>query len=295
MTHNKKRILIAVTMLVAGSFLLLRSRRGSGIDATSVAPSDLQEIESPTRDATMSDVLELAQAAREHIATNLNDYTATFIKQEADERGTLGEETVIQLKVQTRLRNDTDDAPMRVYLRFTAPESYKGREVLWGEDIYDGQMAVHETGLLLGFKTIWLDPNGMIAMQGQRYPISEIGLTRLVEKLIERGEKDRHNPNVVVTITHDHKIGDVPAQLIQVRRTQPSGDDKEDFALAEIAIDPERQLILQYRSFGWPSPDNPSGSTDLPLQESYTYQNIQTNVGLTDSDFDVKNPLYNFP
>ena len=294
----KNRVIIVAAMLalIAG-IAWFRTHDSSGIDATDVGPThvtmnknDLGD--SPTRNATMAEVLELARDARNHIAATLNDYTADFVKQEADDDGTLGDESIISMKVQTRLRNETDDAPMRVYLKFEGPDGNKGREVIWGEDLYDGKMAVHEVGMLTGLTTLWLDPNGMVAMMGQKYPISEIGLTRLCEKLIERGEDDRDNPDVSVTITRGHEIDGVPAELIQVRRSKPSGDDDDDFSLAEISIDTERRIILQYRSFGWP--EDAAGDSP-PLQESYTYKNIKTNVGLTITDFDTTNSEYNFP
>ena len=37
------------------------------------------------------------------------------------------------------------------------------------------------------------------------------------------------------------------------------------------------------------------GPETLPLLESYSYLDLKTNVGLTDADFDTKNPEYNFP
>jgi hypothetical protein len=254
------------------------------------ARSSPDDREPSTRELTMADVLEMARRARAAMAENLDDYTARFVKQEVDHRGVLGEQTEMLIKEQTRLRGDREDAPLRVYLKFLAPQSLHGREVIWGEDLYDGRLAVHEVGLLLSLKTIWLDPNGIFAMQGQRYPISEIGLVRLVEKLIERGEQDRDSPDVRVTLHTDHRLGDLATQLIQVRRTRPGGR-QDDFSRAEIVIDPQRQLILRYRAFGWPeAADQPP-----PLQESYTYYDVQTNVGLTEADFDVNNPQYGFP
>ncbi|QDT09145.1 hypothetical protein K239x_10900 [Planctomycetes bacterium K23_9] len=277
--------------MIVGGYLAVRLQRGTSVASTTGAPTDLSATSMTTDQATMSDVLDTAIAARQHISSSLNDYTATFVKQEADSNGVLGEETVIEMKIQTRLRNETDDAPMRVYLKFVKPEANQGREVLWGEDLYDGKMGVHEVGFLVGLKSAWIDPNGMLAMQGQRYPISEIGLTKLVEKLIERGEVDRTNPDVRVKILYEHEIDGTPAHLIQVHRAKPSGDKEEDFSLAEISIDPVRQVILQYRSFGWPANE----SDPPPLQESYTYKNLKTNVGLTEADFDYKNPAYTFP
>ena len=194
------------------------------------------------------------------------------------------------MKVQTVLRGDTEEAPMRVYLNFKSPEKIKGREVIWAADLNDGKMAVHEVGLLLSLKTLWLDPEGVLAMQGQRYPISEIGLVRLTEKLIERGEKDRDNPHITVKRMPDESYEGVETELIQVHRAKPSGTE-EDFSLAEIIFDPGRQLILSYRSFGWPE----QAGGEPPLLESYTYLDVKTNVGLTEKDFDPTNPEYSFP
>jgi outer membrane lipoprotein-sorting protein len=288
-------------MVAATVGMLLSHRRRPG-DAADAAPAGLtrpvQESRpvqagratEGSRELTMDDVLGMAQAARQHLAESLDDYTARFVKRERDSNGVLEDETVMQLKVQTRLRGDTEQAPMRVYMRFQAPPSVEGREVIWGEDLYDGKMAVHEVGLLLGMKTFWLDPHGIIAMQGQRYPITEIGLVRLVEKLIERGQQDRDNPDVSVTLTDNHPFADINAQLIQVRRSEPSGTD-DDFSLAEIVIDQPRQMILSYRTFGWPT----DSGQPPPLLESYTYHDVKTNVGLRDQDFETTNPEYGFP
>ena len=85
-------------------------------------------------------------------------------------------------------------------------------------------------------------------MQGQKYPVSEVGIMKLIDKLIERGEKDRDNPDISVKIITDQKLDDTPTHMIQIRRSKPSNEE-DDFSLAEITLDPERQLILGYRAF----------------------------------------------
>ncbi|TWT93286.1 DUF1571 domain-containing protein [Stieleria varia] len=245
--------------------------------------------------SSIADVLQLAADAKTTMSTNLHDYTARFVKQERSDDGVLGELNEMELKIQTRMRNDSDDAPMRIYLKFISPQSAAGREVMWCKDKYDGQMAVHETAFLLNLKTIWLEPTGIIAMTGQKFPIYEIGLVRLVEQLIERGQKDLDNPDVSVVMSKGHEFDGIQAELIRVRRSKPSGD-KDDFKLAEIVFDRERMLILSYRSFGWPEQaDADVPDSELPLLESYAYHDIKTNVGLTDDDFDVNNEAYGFP
>ncbi len=184
---------------------------------------------------------------------------------------------------------DREDAPLRAYLKLIGPESKKGREIIWGEDLNDGKLCVHETGLL-GLARLHLAPTGMLAMQGQRFPISHIGMVRLVEKLIERGERDRDNPNISITKVPDYKLGDVNAELLQITCSKPRGGE-DDFSRAEIVIDRQRMLILMFRSFGWPENEE----DEVPLLESYTYHDVKINVGLTDEDFNPDNPKYNFP
>lgn len=284
-----RSIIVLVPIAVLAIGFSCRNRQSDVAVTEKAAPT--QESQSDTSgEVTMGDVLEMARAARRHLTGTLDDYTARFVKQEMDRAGVVGPEEEMEIKVQTRVRGDREDAPLRVYLRFVAPESLHGREVIWGEDLYDGKMAVHEVGLLLSLKTLWLDPQGIIAMQGQRYPITHIGLVGLVDQLIERGEKDLDDPNVSVTLTDNHSYDGLSTRLIRVRRAQPSSEP-DDFSLAEIVIDSDRQLVLSFRSFGWPAEEG----GPPPILESYSYYDVKTNVGLTEADFDTGNPEYQFP
>lgn len=282
-------LMITIAVAAIGLWRLTSDGNAEPVQAKPTSSPTVAPEATAADQPTMADVLAKAEAALKAMRSDLTDYTARFVKQELDTSGKLGPVNEIELKVQTRFRDDKDDAPRRAYLRFAAPDSLAGREVIWGEDLYDGKMAVHEVGMLFQLKTIWLDPNGMIAMQGQRFPISEIGLVKLVEKLIERGRQDVDNPDISIEITSDHTFDDRPAELIRVLRSNPSGE-ADDFSLAEITVDNERQMIVQYRAFGWPV-EGPI----RPLLESYGYYDLKTNVGLTDADFDTKNPQYAFP
>jgi hypothetical protein len=285
-------VLFALSLVVflAGSRQSRESRRVvAKIQPTVNSLTSTESGAELTQSMTMSEVLLLARESLDLMVSRVNDYTARFVKQELDTSGNLGEESELFMKMMPRHRHGAVDAPMRVYLRFDRPDSLKGREVIWGQDLYNGKLAVHEGGLL-GLITLYLEPTGFVAMKGQRFPISEIGLTRLVEILIERGEKDANNPDVTVTLTRDHSFDGKPAELIRVQRTKPS-DDPNDFSLAEITFDRGRTLILQYRSFGWPK----TSAASPPLIESYSYHDLQINVGLTDADFDPNNSAYAYP
>ena len=296
-TRSQRVVFFLLVLLLAAGAMWFINRNRPDVRQDVAPTRTTQTVQDPnaetvaqTRPSSIAEVIELAREALASMEDSLNDYTAQFTKQERDNAGNLTEKTKMEVKIQSRLRNAENDAPMRIYLKFLAPETTAGREVIWAKDRYDAQMAVHDTSLVLSWKTLWLEPTGMLAMTGQRFPIYEIGLTRLVEKLIERGQKDVGNPDVSVTITAGHPYDGRVTELIQATRSKPGGGE-DDFSLAEIVYDPERKLVLSYRAFGWP--ENPNG--DLPLLESYEYRDVRTNVGLTEQDFDVSNEGYNFP
>jgi hypothetical protein len=267
----------------------LKPPQGVALDANSLN-QPLSEGNDPLAVASsMDEVLQLAEDALLNMRQNLNDYTAVMTKQETV-GGVLTEPTRMAMKVMCTHRGGKLDEsePMRVYLRFLEPQSQAGREVIWAADLHDAKLVVHEAGLM-GLVTVRLDPTGMIAMRGQRHPIYEIGLTKLVQKLIERGERDRNHPDISVTIRRDLLLDGLKCDLVTVYRKKPSGD-ANDFSRAEICFDATRKLPIRYTAYGW-SDD----AATTPLIESYTYQDIQTNVGLTEQDFDPENPEYQFP
>ncbi|TWU62439.1 DUF1571 domain-containing protein [Crateriforma conspicua] len=284
---KRKTWILATGVFVVVTTVLLFWPEGQQSVQTDAAPTSVLIDQDSAAEATLQDVLEMAAQAKESLVANVDDYTATFVKQERDANGVLSPVSKMFMKVQTRHRGGRPGAPMRVYLKFLEPGSDSGRQVIWAEDLTNGKLWVKETGMLGLVPIPPLDPNGALAMQGQRYPISELGQTRMVELLHERGQADLGDPNVSVVIQEDVPFDDQTATLIQVNRSKPSGR-VDDFSLAEIFIDQQRSLILKYQSFGWPS----EGQDDAPLLESYTFEDIQVNVGLSEKDFDTSNPEY---
>ncbi len=291
MNFNKRTIFLCGFITAVVAALVIHVAHRIDAEAVDATPTMIQSAtEKPEdRPVTMADVLEIAKQGRQQMAENLDDYVCRFVKQARDTKGVLFEQTEALMKVQTRLRGDTEQAPLRVYMKFLAPDSKRGREVIWGEDLNNGKLVAHEAGLL-GFKRLYLDPLGFLAMQGERYPITNVGMVHLIERLVERGERLINNPDVEITVVPDYPIDDVTAELIQIRLAKPQAG-KDDFSLAELAIDRQRWLILMYRSFGWPENEGEAA----PLLESYHYHDVETNIGLTDEDFSPDNPEYNFP
>ncbi len=233
-------------------------------------------------------VLELARDALAKLRDEVEDYTGRLIKRERI-RGTLGNEVQLELKIRTRREAEGEvTRPLAAYLKFLEPKSARGREVIWIEGANDNKLTGHEGGLL-NVMRVQLEPTGMLAMIDNKYPITEIGLTRLVEKLIEKGERDRAVGPCEVQIVENQRVGDRTCRLIQV--THPEPDPRFDFHIAQIFIDVERMVPLRYAAFMWP--ENPGG--EPLLEEEYTYLDVKLNVGLSDDDFDPENSAYNFP
>ncbi len=232
-------------------------------------------------------VLEFAREVLTHMQTNVADYEALLVKRERI-GGKLGTEFRMELKVRNPLQAGGKRKGLAAYMKFTEPRSSRGREVIWVEDQNDNKLIAHEGG----FKNLLrlnLAPDGSLAMLGNKYPITEIGLIRLVEKLIEKGERDRALGPCSVEVIENQMVGDRSCRLIQV--VHPRKRDGFDFHIAQIFVDVERMIPLRYAAFLWPKNEG----DPPPLEEEYSYLNVQLNVGLTDADFDPDNSQYQFP
>jgi hypothetical protein len=208
----------------------------------------------------------------------LQDYSAMMMKHERVD-GKLNDPEVAFIKVRQK--------PMSVYMYFAKPEALKGQEVIYVQGANNNKLLGHGTGFRKVFGTVPLEPTGPIAMKGNRYPITEIGIVNLVRRLVEVGEEDtKYGECEVKYLTA--KINDRPCTCIRVVHPTPRRNFR--FHVAQIFVDNELNLPVRYESYDWPA--KPEGQPELI--EEYTYYNIKLNNGFTDADFDVHNPKYNF-
>ena len=66
-----------------------------------------------------------------------------------------------------------------------------------------------------------LDPHGSLAMRGQRYPISEIGLENLVQKVIEKGQSDRQRDECQVEYYPSATVNKRACQMFEIVHPVP--------------------------------------------------------------------------
>ena len=234
--------------------------------------------------------IELARKSLKTCQTQLTDYTAVLVKRERV-GGTLGPHEYMSAKVRPRkISNGQVTQPLSVYLGFLKPSTVKGREVIYVEGQNNGKLVAHEGGIKGRFlPTVNLSPTGPLAMRGQRYPLTEIGLQNLLVKLIERGEQAKQFPDVSATIEENKVVANRRCSILTV--TQPTKRPELDFYQAKVFMDDELGLPFRYVAYDWPRHDS---QEKLEVIEEYTYLNLKVNVGLADADFDADNANYNF-
>jgi hypothetical protein len=237
--------------------------------------------------------LDMARQALVQIGA-IKDYTCRITKQERI-RGELGQIEQMDAKIRNRkMENGKLLEPLSVYLGFVAPDNVKGREVIWVEGKNNGKLKAHEGGIKGRFlPSVWLDPEGPLAMNGQLHPIYDIGIENLVLKLIERGTKEKKFGECQVNFRPGAtiKLGKTQMVCTVLEVMHPVKRPHFEFHLAQIFIDDALKIPVRYAAYYWPETE---GAKELPVLEQYTYTNLKLNVGLTDADFDPNNPNYNF-
>jgi hypothetical protein len=231
--------------------------------------------------------LKLARESWQHSQAYVRDYTAIMAKRVRLD-GALGDYQYAFVKIRNRrAEGDRLLTPMSVYMKFLKPDAINGREVIWVEGRNQGRLVAHDVGIKSLF-SVNLDPHGALAMRGQRYPITEIGLDKLLLQMIDRATLDRAHGECQVNFIQGAKLNKRSCQVVQI--VHPVQRPHFSFHRAEVFFDDELRLPVRYASWSWST----EPGAQPPLEEEYNYIDIRTNVGLTERDFDPDNPEYNF-
>ncbi len=220
--------------------------------------------------------LKEARRAREAIAA-YKDYEAIFTKSELVGRRMFKG----QMRIKFRPR------PFSVYLRFI--DQNNGREVMYVEGQYQNKLVAHEPpGTLRGMVTVQLDPRGQQAMAEGRHPITEIGMQKMMDALIELWESETRFGECECQYYPNAKSGDVDCRVLEVTHPQPRRQFR--FHRTLLFIDKKTEFPVRLQQWGFP----PAPQAEPYLIEEYIYTDIRTNVGLTNADFDIRNRNYRF-
>jgi hypothetical protein len=128
-----------------------------------------------------------------------------------------------------------------------------------------------------------LDPQGSLAMSGQKHPITDVGFRNLTAKLAKMWEGEMKFAECDVTTNADTHIGGRSTTMIQVTHPVPRQDFR--FHVARLFLDNELRVPIHFDAYMWPEQQ---GGEPL-LDESYTYTNLKLNNGYTAREFDAAN------
>lgn len=200
----------------------------------------------------------------------VTDYTANFQKQERVDGKLLPAES-IELKFKK---------PFKIYMKWL-PGPGEGRELLYATGTNGNRLVAHGGGFTRSI-VMNLDPDGKVAMRGNRHPVTDVGIGRMLD--IVTGEVGKARKAGVGTITvMDSTVFGRPARLIVV---EAPADGKGVFYArrSEIWQDQALRLPVKIMVYGW------SGE----LLESYGYKDLKVNPGLSDREFERGYDGYRF-
>ena len=236
-------------------------------------------------------VLRMAMDVQKTIRNNVTGYTATLKKRERV-GGVVRDYEYLFVKVRHEQQDSSGKpiVPFSVYTRFLAPEKYKGREAIYIAGKNNGKMIAHESRngpIKKLLPSIWLSPDGKIAMHGNRYPITKIGIDNLIAELIVKGRREMDASPVKVS-TLSAKVDNRPCQCLQV--IHPQRKPPFEAYRIRIFIDKELNIPIRFAAWDWPTAED----EEPEVIEEYTYSSLKINPGLTDADFDWNSQEYGF-
>lgn len=205
--------------------------------------------------------------------TKVADYTARFTRQERV-AGTLREREEALLKFQR---------PGRIYLRWLTGRS-KEREILFVKGRDENKVLVHQPGALSRFFTLVLAPDSPRVLRESRHPVTDVGLGRLVELLVENaGRALRQGELTLLDRGVTEEFGRRQRRIEAVLPREPAKGYYCYRVL--VSVDLEWGLPVAATIFGW----------DDRIVADYLYRDLRLNPGLHAIDFDPANPEYSFP
>ena len=244
----------------------------------------------PSIASHLTRVIQEAEVRHQTFTNQVADYTCTLVKRERI-NGQLLDYEHADVKVRHRqVRSGRVVVPFSVYVKFHAPAELQGREVIYVEGRNDGKLIARRGGRRFAYVTTAVDPFGEVAMERNRYPITHMGIQRLLEELLVVGQEELQNPPEELEYREldGVKIDGRLCRMFEFTHTVQR--DSYRYHIARIFVDNELDLPIRHAAYDWPDEE---GSKPKLLEE-FTFLHLKLNVDLTDWDFDHRNEEYEF-
>jgi hypothetical protein len=276
--HRTARFLTLGFLALIGACALL-SPVHKTVTVTDVRNSGFDE---KSHAVSFPEVLELARKAQAKIDADIHDYSAVMRKRERVSGQLPDEATFMFVKIREK--------PFSVFLHFLAPAGRVGEEVLYQEDRNNGYLQWHTTGLFRkSAGTVSLPPTGFLAMRGEMYPITRIGLRQLCNQLLDFAQKVPDPSKVRAEQFDQASVNDRACTLLKL--VIPVTESGVRGYMVRIFVDKELGVPISLEVYKL------LNDTKAPPQlfQEYTYLDLKVNRGYGDADFDKTNPKYDFP
>jgi len=211
----------------------------------------------------------------------VSDYSATFVKQERI-GGVLSEPKVLKVKVRQK--------PFSVYLKWLKGGDV-GREVAYVDGENDNCMLVKFGGIKGHMiPTVKMSPTGDLATAEARYPITEMGIQQLIERILEYRYRDLElSQGVACRMLAEQQSKAKDCYCFEINYDSPDVCPK--FRKSFIYINKASSLPVCVKNFGWPL-DGAEELTGKPLDEAtllecYTFTDIATDDQLSPGAFEL--------
>lgn len=226
---------------------------------------------------SLDGAIEFLQLRRENLE-HMADYTAVFAKTE------FVNERLISQTMDLKFRRQ----PFSVYVRAHSKRR-PAREAIFVTGRDDDRLTLHEAGLK-SLITLHLKPDDARIMAENRYPITDIGMARMLDIVLAIWDQEKHiDPaNVDVQFSPATRFGSSECEEIRVTHKLRLTGLK--FHSTRVAFDLKTGFPVILEQCDWPF----QPGEEAPLVEQYLYSDVQANPGLTDADFDPENSDYNF-
>jgi hypothetical protein len=270
-----------VRCLLAGLTLLTITTTGTAAKKRT-APIRIAKKDPGASSASNTDLkpaLKLSRASLDSLGKS-SSYQATLSK---------------KIRVGNRLTSQTmhiklREKPFSVYLRFAKPHT--GREVLYVDGKNDNHLLAHEDGLKSLAGTFSFLPTSREAMEGNRYPITKIGMKKMIEIVIKQWTTEAKAGQTEVKYYNNAKLGSVECRVIETIPKKRTSTSK--FAKTRVYIEKARNLPIRVEQYGFATKKKDLKSGSLPLIEEYTYSDIKMKRDFKDIVFSTKNSNYRF-
>ncbi|HUY88084.1 MAG TPA: DUF1571 domain-containing protein [Pirellulales bacterium] len=210
----------------------------------------------------------------------VDDYSCVLVKRER-----IGGSLSANEHLAIKLRHD----PYSVYVRYLSPDRVRGQEAIYVHGLNQNHLLAHPNGLTGRLvRMVKLDPLGKRAMEGNRYPITELGVKRLAESWLKEARHDVQFVACDAKTMRGAKLDGKACTCVELTRRQRHHD--LPYQMTRLFIDAESQFPIRYEAYEWSL--RPGGEPELA--EEYTYRDIQPNCRFVDLDFDAQNSEYGF-